>query len=227
MKGNIMSATRVCDAIGRVHELMLALKKAGFDDELIQQVVNSRGNKHAKAMYSAVANDAQADDRFELLNTFSIVVPQGYDHATHLTSFSKEHCKEFAYYNDAITDKNYANVTTKLEPGRKFKVKVFQIKEAVTSEDCLAHLRLQKAVLVGAQGASLYYEQCRDLWQINRWLISFDEKDALWEDADGDHRVPHVNRDSAGDFKFGLGYFESGWYGGYCLLCFCDESSDA
>lgn len=222
-----MSATSVCDALGKTHEFMLAIKKAGFDDELIQQVVNSKGNKHAKVMYSAVTGGAQVDSRFELVNTFSIIVPQSYDHATRLDSFGKEYRKEFYYYNDAITDKNYAKATTKLEPGRKLKVKVFQIKERVTSEDCIAHLRSQKAVLVGAQGASLAYEQGKDQLPVNRWLVSFDEKDALWTDAAGYRRVPDVGRDSDGDFEFNLGYFGSVWRGVSCLLCFCDESSDA
>ena len=222
-----MSATSVCDALGKTHELMLTLKKAGFDDELIQQVINSKGNKHAKAMYSAVTGGAQADSRFELINTFSIVVPQGYAHATRLASFNKEHRKEFYSYNDAITDKNYAKATTKLEPGRKLKVKVFQIKERVTSDDCLTQLRSQKAILVGAQGASLAYEQKKDELPVDRWSVSFDEKDALWEDGDGRHRVPHVYRFSGGNFEFGLGFFERGWSVGRCLPCFCDESSDA
>lgn len=225
-----MSATGVCDALGKTHEFMLSLKKAGFDDELIQQVINSKGNKHAKAMYGAVTGEAQVDDRFELLNTFSITVPQGYDHATRLASFSKEHREEFYCYNDAITDKNYAKATTKLEPGHKLKVKVFQIKEKVTSPDCMKFLLSQKAVLVGAQGASLAYEQKKEELPVGRWSVSFDQKDALWEDGDGNHRVPCVNRYSDGDFKFYLGFFESGWHGwsdGHCLLCFCDESLDA
>lgn len=222
-----MSATGVCDALGKTHEFMLSLKKAGFDDELIQQVINSKGNKHAKAMYGAVTGEAQVDDRFELLNTFSITVPQGYDHATRLASFSKEHREEFAYYNDAITDMNYAKATTKLEPGRKLKVKVFQIKGLVSSEDCMAHLRSQKAIFVGAQGASLAYEQKKDELPVNRWSASFDEKCALWEDGDGDHGVPCVYRNSVGGFGFDLGGFEYDWYDDDCLLCFCDESSGA
>ena len=217
-----MSATSVCDAIGKTHELMLALKKAGFDDNLIQQIINSRGNKQAKAMYVALTGGAQVDDRFELVNTFNTVVPKGYNHATRLDTFSKEYRKEFSYYNDNITDKNYAKATTKLVPGRKLKVKVFQIKGRVTSEDCLAHLRSQKAILVGAQGASLVGEKKKEELPVGRWSLSFDEKDALWKDADGRHRVPLVDRDSGGDFGFSLGYFEYDWFGDGCLLCFCD-----
>ncbi len=222
-----MSVTSVRDTMRKAYELMLALKKAGFNGKLIQQVINSRGSRHAEAMYSAVTGGAQADSRFELINTFSIVVPQGYAHATRLASFSKEHRKEFYSYNGTITDKNYVKATTKLEPGRKLKVKVFQIKGGVTSDDCLTQLCSQKAILVGAQGASLAYEQKKDELPVNHWSVSFDEKDALWEDADGFHGVPIVGRGSDGVFWFDLGDFEGDWYDVSCLLCFCDESSDA
>lgn len=39
--------------------------------------------------------------------------------------------------------------------------------------------------------------------------------------ADGNHRVPNVNRNSDGDWKFNLGYFENDWNNDNCLLCFC------
>ncbi len=219
-----MSTKSVCDlSCGAMHEFALVLDKAGFDADLVQRVINSRGNKQAKAMYAALTNGAQVDDRFELVNTFEIVVPEGYNHSKRLDSFGTEHRKAFYYYNDAITDKNYAKATTKLEPGRKLKVKVFQIKETVTSEDCLAHLRSQKAILVGAQGASLAWEQKKEELPVNRWSASFDEKNALWKDADGNHGVPFVLRDSDGAFEFILGDFGLAWYGHRCLLCFCDE----
>lgn len=39
--------------------------------------------------------------------------------------------------------------------------------------------------------------------------------------ADGNHRVPNVNRNSDDDFKFNLGNFENDWNDNNCLLCFC------
>ena len=223
-----MSTKSVCDmSCGAMHEFALVLDKAGFDADLVQKIVNSRGNKQAKAMYAALTSGAQVDDRFELVVTFDVVVPEGYDHSTRLDTFGTEHRKEFYYYNDAITDKNYSKATTKLVPGRKFKVKVFQIKETVTSDDCMAHLRSQKAVLVGAQGASLAYEQGKDKLPVNRWSVSFDEKAALWKDADGFHGVPFVCRYSDGVFLFCLGSFGNDWAGGLCLLCFCDLESES
>jgi len=162
------------------------------------------------------------DPRFKLANAFNIVVPKGYDHATRLTDFAAAHGSEFNYYNSDITDKHFNKATTKLVPGRKFKVKVFNITETVTSEDCLNFLYSQKAVLAGAQGASLVYELAKNKLPKSRWSVSFDEKEALWIDSDGSYRVPSVDRYSVGDFIFFLGPFEDAWADRDCLLCFCD-----
>ena len=163
------------------------------------------------------------DKRFEQVGEFSVVVPEDYDHATRLAKFSDEYRKELNYYSDAITDENYSRATTKLVPGLKFKVKIFQIKEAVTSMDCLEFLKNQRAVLVGAQGASLAYEQGKSELPVNRWSVSFDEKNTLWQGTDGRHGVPCVRRFSADGFGFGLGFFNNDWNFISCLLCFCDE----
>lgn len=165
-----------------------------------------------------------ADKRFEQVGEFNVVVPEGYDHTTRLAKFSNEHRKEFNYYNDAITDKNFSQATVQLTPGHKFNVKVFQIKETVTSVDCLGFLKSQKAILVGAQGVSLAYEQGKSKLPVNRWSVSFDERKALWwDDSDGNHRVPCVRRNSVDSFKFSLGNFIGAWHDDDCLLCFCDE----
>lgn len=219
-----MSTRRVRDlSCGAMHEFALVLDKAGFDADTVQRVINSPGNSRAKAMYAVLASGSQMDYRFELVNTFEIVVPEDYDHGKRLDSFGKEHRKAFYYYNECLTDKNYAKATTKLEPGRKLKVKVFHIKERVTSEDCLAFLRSQEAILVGAQGATLAWEQKKEELPVNRSSVSFDEKNALWKDVDGLHRVPFVNPGSGGDFEFGLDRFEDRWSDADYLLCFCDE----
>ena len=38
---------------------------------------------------------------------------------------------------------------------------------------------------------------------------------------DGYHRVPNMNRNSDGDFKFNLDNFENDWNDNYVLLAFC------
>lgn len=161
-------------------------------------------------------------DKFKLLTTFEITIPEGYDHATHLDKFKVAHGSEFYYYNPNITDANYGKATTKLVPGRKFQVKVFGIRRGklVTSDECLKKIHSENGTLVGAQGASLVYEQGKASLPKVKWHVSFDEKEALWCSG-GDHRVPYEGAFSDG-FRFNLGFFESPWDEDHCLLCFCD-----
>jgi len=153
-----------------------------------------------------------------------ITVPDGYVHNTRLASFEKENRKKFYGYNDAITDKNFGKATTKLVPGRKFRVRVFKqiVDGETTSEERLAFLKTQNAILVGAQGASLVFEQKREDLPKGFWYCSFDKKKALWKDAGGDHRVPSVRRRPDEGWDFDLGGFGGVWGDYGCLLCFCD-----
>ena len=182
-------------------------------------------------------------NKFKLINTFDIVVPKDYNHSKRLDSFSKKNRRRFHYYNWNITDKNY-KATVKLEPGCKFKVKIFGLGEArglsFSSEECLKKLHSEKAILVGAQGLSLVWEQKKEELLVNRRLISFDEKKALWKDANSSHGVPAMyycseedSRDEdelfslhGGDglFNFNLINFEYSVWGKLdMLLCFCEE----
>jgi len=47
-----MKNAEMCAALGRAHEFFLALKKAGFTDELIQEIINSKNNALAKQMFN-------------------------------------------------------------------------------------------------------------------------------------------------------------------------------
>ena len=218
-----MSTKSVRDmSCGAMHEFALVLDKAGFDAELIQRVVNFRGNKLAKAMYDGLKSGVMLEDRFELVNTFGIVVPKGYDHKKRLDSFREEHRKAFHYYDDDINDQNFGHATTKLVPGQKLQVNVFQIKKTVTSEECLEYLRSQKAILVGAHGISLAWEQKKERMPLRQELLSFDKKKVLRKGPYGQRGVPYMEFAPAGYLDFRLGCFESNWSSGYCL-CFCDE----
>lgn len=159
------------------------------------------------------------DSRFELLMEFEVTVPENYDHGTQLSTLKKN---EFYSSNEAITDRNFRKATQKLVPGKTYKVKFFSIKETVTSDDCLGLYKAVGAILTGTQGMSMVYELKKDLLPEGKWTVSFDEKDALWVDAVGSHRVPFMDRGSDSSCRFHLGYFEVGWPSDFCLLCFCD-----
>lgn len=166
-----------------------------------------------------------ADSRFTPLTTFQITVPGNYDHSIQLASFREENHKKFFSYNNNITDANFARATNKLVPGKTYEAKIFKITKKVTSEDCLAFLKTQKAILVGAQGISIVWQQAKEQFPKNKWTISFDEKDALWQDADGTHGVSDVSRYSVDGWSFFLGSFEESWGVDYCVLCLCDFSA--
>ncbi|OGG42652.1 hypothetical protein A3I34_00940 [Candidatus Jorgensenbacteria bacterium RIFCSPLOWO2_02_FULL_45_12] len=159
------------------------------------------------------------EPRFELLKKFLITVPKDYDHGTQLDTLKR---KEFYFFNDAITDRNFRNATQKLVPGKTYLAKLFSIRKTATSDDCLGLYKAVGAILSGAQGMSLVYQLKRSELPKGKWTVSFDEKDALWQDPGGNHRVPSVFAYSDGGFEFDLGGFEVDWDSDHVVLCLCD-----
>lgn len=165
------------------------------------------------------------EPKFALLAELGeIIVPDDFVQATWLSSFRDKNKEKFYYYNDDITDENFSNPTHILKPGDKLWVRAHKqiVSGTTTSEERMKFLATQKSWLVGAQGASLVFEQKRDKLPRGYWYSSFDKKSRLWKDADGSRRVPGVNADSDGDFNFGLGSFERVWDGNDVILSFCD-----
>lgn len=209
-----------------------AAKLAGLQVDTLQKVRSGQitlihwewFNRLTREERDRFAGTAIMDDWFRHHNTFTFTVPADYDHGTHLARFAKENRKKFYFYNDAITDANYARVSNKLVTGKTYEVEIFEITRRVSPEDCLAFLKTQKAIFVGAQGISVAWQQAEDKFPKGKWLVSFDKKDALWEDADGSHRVPGVRRSSDGYWSFFLGHFGSHWYDDNCLFCLRDVS---
>ncbi len=155
---------------------------------------------------------------------FDVTVPMDYNHDTYIDKRGKEvrKLKNTYYYNDALTSANFTKATNKLIPGKTYRAKIYPILETVTSDDCMNFLKRQRAILTGGQGVMLAQSQHGDKFPKDKWTVSFDQKEALWKDADGYHGVPCVGADSDGGFEFYLGYFESDWCADDCLLCFCD-----
>ena len=181
-------------------------------------------NSFSQQETSAPAPKAEPEKFALLVDLGIITVTEDYEHAARLKTFRKKNVRKFYYYNDAITDENFANPSRVLKPGNKLHVRVFKQVAAgtTTSEERIAFLATQKAVLTGAQGASLAFERKRDQLPKGYWHSSFDEKDRLWQDAGGCRRVPLVSAFSGDGFEFSLGDFEGVWGGDFALLCFCD-----
>lgn len=165
------------------------------------------------------------DPRFKLLpQVLTIKVPDDYDHDTQLATFAKQHRASCMIFNESFTDANFANVSVKLLAGRTYKVKQFIIKRTVSSGDCLAFLHSQTALLVGAQGSSLVFDQNRCKVAKNRMYVCFDVETNLLI-AHGCSRVPGFYTRRDGNFSVRLVVFDQQYRDLRVLLCFCNETS--
>ncbi len=165
------------------------------------------------------------DKRFGIMKEFDLIIPHNYTHITRLTDFKGRFEKEFYLYNNDITDENFKNPSSILQPDKKLKIKLVRLcamHQPVTSEDCIRVLKNQRALLTGAQGISLLYEISKDQLPKGKWYVSFDEKERLW--GDGFHKVPYLYPYLDNAWKFDLGSFERDWYDDLVLVAFCDET---
>lgn len=201
-----------------------AVRALGFSKDEAREIIKVGGTLQEQVK-PILQKLAIGDQRFgPAVKDFEFTVPADYKHDTQLDTFAKktEKLKTTYYFNDDLNSKNFAKATNKLEPGKKYRVRIFPILSTVTSEDCMTFLKKQRAILVGGQGVTLLQDKKADEFPVGKHTVSFDEKDALWTDSDGYHRVPCVYRPSGGDWEFRLGGFEDAWGDGGCLLCFCD-----
>jgi len=211
-----------------------AAKLAGLQIDTLQKVRNGQitlehwewFNKLNRVERDNLAGVNVVVSRFSLLSSLQFTVPKDYNHPTQLASFAKENRRKFYFYNSKIKDRNFAKVTNKLVPGKTYEAKIFKITKRVTSEDCLAfRKKTQKAIFVGAQGISVVWQQAKEQFPKGKWTVSFDEKDAFWQDANGRRGVPRVGRNIGDGWFFDLGRFEGDLDDGDCLLCLFDLSA--
>ena len=210
---------------------LLRVLEDGLDQQQLTKVqadqVLKVGNLVQGDLGKSLQKHSIVDKRFgaNLLDpSQTFTVPTDYNHDTQVDVFGKKtrKLKSTYYYNDELTSKNFSKATNKLVPGKTYVIKMFPISETVQSEDCLAFLASNNATLVGAQGLTALQNDQPEIFPTGKYTVSFDEKDTLWKDAGGYHRVSNVNRYSDGYWKFHLGYFEISWYSGDVLVCFCD-----
>ena len=58
-----------------------------------------------------------------------------------------------------------------------------------------------------------------EIFKEGKWYCAFGQ---LWQDSGSDRRVPRVDADSDGDFRFSLGNLEGDWHSVHVVLCLCD-----
>lgn len=173
----------------------------------------------------AQEDEFSIDEELRFLKEFFITVPTDYDHANQLTVFTKKYRKQFEDFDKAVTDENFANVSDKLTPGEKYKFKIWGIRYSIHSQMCLEFLKDNNALLVGAQGLSLVYQEKREELPPQKWTASFDEKSRLWE-YNSDFYIPTIFRSSRNtpfnnscyDDHFDLAGFQLNRNYSFCLM---------
>lgn len=121
------------------------------------------------------------------VTTFELTVPNDYNHSTWLDSFMAYN--KIGRYEDSnyITDKNFSNVTTKLQPGKTYLVKIFVVAGKSNFifdyEKCMEFLKSQNAIFTGAQGLTLAWKLYPNEFWDGIYTVSLDEKNALFSDS--------------------------------------------
>lgn len=121
------------------------------------------------------------------------------------------------YVNSDLTSENFPNPDLIETTGAK----IIKMDKPFSSQEALDEIKRQGCRPANAWELAKWANEHREEMDKETWILAFGQ---TWTDSDGYHRVPIVNRDSVGDFKFYLGCFEIPWYGGGCLLGFPVES---
>lgn len=162
------------------------------------------------------------------IKDFEFTVPADYKHDTQIDTFAEKTKKNTSttHFSDFLNSVNFEKVTNRLEPGKAYCVQVFPIRGNVQSQSCLDFLKKQGAILVGGQGLTLLQAQKGNELPVEKFIVSFDEKNALCEDEAGLHRLPSVYRYLDDRWKFDCSaVFESIWGDESCLLCISEKKS--
>ena len=219
---------------GQIHQLADRLEEEGFAAEDITKLgqygdlFGLRGvlrGTHEIREVGKLSVSEPAEKFALLVDLGIIVVPENYMYGTCLGTFFKANGKKLYDYNKNITDANFPNPSRILKPGDRVRVRAFHqiVPGKTTSEERMAFLEKQPGnFYAGAQGLVHVFEQKRDQLPKGKWYASFDKKDHLWEDSDGNHRVPRVGANSGGDFNINLGCLENAWHVNDALLSFSD-----
>ena len=148
-------------------------------------------------------------EAFSLVRSLTLTVPEDYRFVRRLDSFRERHGDEFVVFDADITDSNFPGTNSVLIPGLSYEVKLFRLRNnarMATMEHALAFLKSQSAVLVGAQGIALIWEQCTSgfLKGGNIPVISLDRPELLWSHPEKGICAPYMANGNLGETVFSL-----------------------
>jgi len=164
----------------------------------------------------------------KLLNKIEFIVPYNYIHDSIIDDYVKKLKELNIHCNDDFTSENFKKATNKLIPGVIYEVNLISVPPKSKGQDCIDYLKKETdTLLFGGQGLSLVLNVVKEKLPKNTCIISFDEKDTLFKDSDGDHLVPFAEINSSGVENFiCLDIFEKEFCDSYYLLYFKKVSKE-
>lgn len=200
------------------NEFSVALQKAGFNADLVQQVISSKDNKLAQVMYDALVDSItsnEIEERFKLINTFTLTTP------SNLEEYFAPLDEKYASYSDTLVanfpgyQKGYTYEKLKAETA--YQVKVFLTKNA-SFDECMEKLISEKALLVGGQGMMLAIQLKGNDFSTRAMTLGT-VKDVVWM-----RRENYASglKGSGKHWRNAGGSFERDRFDEFHLLCFCE-----
>jgi len=157
---------------------------------------------------------------------FRLVVPDNYNHDEYIDQCTQKIMRlESTYgYSRLLTSENFANASKKLEHGKTYIAEILPIlsEERVSGDECIAFYKRKKAIMTGAHGLLLAYNQMKKELPKCIYIASFDEKEALllWS---GQRGVPGISTLPGDKFEFQVYPFTDKLHGHDCILCIYKE----
>ncbi len=132
-------------------------------------------------------------------------IPPDYHHQTLLCGPER---LPFYRVDPRVTDDNFKDVTTILEPGSWFRLQILYPAGPISFDDGLKLVEEQGGMLVGAHGLvmlryAIFKGQLQPIFRENRRYFSFDWRTALPEDK-GNPLLPYVVRDHRDNYSLEL-----------------------
>lgn len=161
------------------------------------------------------------EETFTLWKTVDIVISDGYLHQRQLANFAEKYRSKFLDFDKRITDDNFANVSDKLLPGKKYVGKFWNINKVVKAHNILCHLVANKVLRTAAQGLTIAWEQKSHEFPISKEVLSFDKDWNLPFFNEG-RRVPYIKIRGDANLEFNFNHFESDYGSCQCLFGLCE-----
>ncbi len=146
------------------------------------------------------------DPIFKLVKCEIISIPSTYV----LHQIDPLNNNHFYYVNQLCID-NHTFTQDALKHGEHYSIKIFEVKKEVSSQVCIEFMRNHNCILLDLTALIILRELNRELFQIEHWTLLFSDKDTLYRDVAGNHRVPGIYRRSENEFALSLiNSFEDG-----------------